>query len=391
MSEETAGKVLVIDDEFGPRESIRFLLKGSYEVFCADSVDQGVAMLREQRPDLVIMDIRMPRKSGIEGLREIREHDKVVSVVMLTGYGALETAQEALRLGATDYLSKPFDTTAMLATVKRYVERTRHERRRTEMLSDLQEINSRLVDDLTSKEQQASMVQSTAEIAHDMRNPLMIVSGYVELLTNQLESVKGELGDRLDGTDDYLEVIGQNVRRCCDLSHMWQKYGRAKLNEFCPTTLADVIEDIVMGAAPLAASEHVDINYDMQPGGAVIDGNKPQLLRAIHNIVANAIQAVSPPEGCVQVRCRCGEDSVDIVVVDNGSGMTPEVLNHIFEPYYTTKEEGKGTGLGMVITKRIIEEHKGELLIDTAPDEGSTVTIRLPLASSASEAVSSAA
>ena len=71
--------------------------------------------------------------------------------------------------------------------------------------------------------------------------------------------------------------------------------------------------------------------------------------------------------------------------------MTPEVLNHIFEPYYTTKEEGKGTGLGMVITKRIIEEHKGELLIDTAPDEGSTVTIRLPLASSAREAVSSAA
>ena len=121
MSEETAGKVLVIDDEFGPRESIRFLLKGSYKVFCADSVDQGVAMLREQHPDLVIMDIRMPRKSGIEGLREIREHDKVVSVVMLTGYGALETAQEALRLGATDYLSKPFDTTAMLATVKRYV------------------------------------------------------------------------------------------------------------------------------------------------------------------------------------------------------------------------------------------------------------------------------
>ncbi|MBT3296316.1 MAG: hybrid sensor histidine kinase/response regulator [Verrucomicrobia bacterium] len=391
MSEEAAHKVLVIDDELGPRESIRFLLKGTYEVFCADSVDQGVAMLREQHPDLVIMDIRMPRKSGIEGLREIREHDKVVSVVMLTGYGALETAQEALRLGATDYLSKPFDTTEMLAAVKRYVDRTRHERRRTEMMKDLQEINSRLVDDLASKEQQASMAQSTAEIAHDMRNPLMIVSGYVELLTNQLESVKGELGDQLEGTDDYLEVIGQNVRRCCDLSHMWQKYGRAKLNEFCPTTLTDVIEDIVVGAAPLAASENVSINYDMQPDGAVINGNKPQLLRAIHNVVANAIQAVSPPEGGVQVSCRCGEGRVDIVVRDNGSGMTPEVLNHIFEPYYTTKEEGKGTGLGMVITKRIIEEHQGELLIDSTPGEGTTVTIRLPLATTASEAVSSAA
>jgi len=376
-------KVLVIDDELGPRESIRFLLKGDYEVFCADSVDGGVAMLREQSPDLVIMDIRMPRKSGIEGLREIREVDKHVSVVMLTGYGALETAKEALRLGATDYLSKPFDTKEMTEAVGRYVERTRMERRRTGMLDELQDINARLVDDLASREQEASMAQSTAEIAHDMRNPLMIVSGYVELLTAQLEEVKAKLGDQLGATDDYLEVIGQNVRRCCDLSHMWQKYGRAKLSEFGPTTLADVIEDVVLGTAPLAASENVDINYDTQPGDAVINGNKPQLLRAIHNVIANAIQAVTPPEGRVQVSCRRDGDSIDVVISDNGSGMSPEVLSHIFDPYYTTKEEGKGTGLGMVITKRIIEEHHGELRVESEVDAGTHVTISLPLASSA--------
>lgn len=234
------------------------------------------------------------------------------------------------------------------------------------------------------------MAQSTAEIAHDMRNPLMIVSGYVELLTNQLEDVKEEMGDRLGSTDDYLEVIGQNVRRCCELSHMWQKYGKAKLSEFGPAALSDVIEDIVMGAAPLAASEEVDINYDMQPGDSVINGNKAQLLRAIHNVIANAIQAVTPPEGHVQVRCLQGDETVDIVVADNGSGMTPDVLEHIFDPYYTTKEDGKGTGLGMAITKRIIEEHHGQLLIDTRPDEGTTVTIQFPLNVSAAPAVTSA-
>ncbi|MBL7076648.1 MAG: hybrid sensor histidine kinase/response regulator [Kiritimatiellae bacterium] len=391
MIADAAHKVLVIDDELGPRESIRFLLKGDYDVFCAESVDQGVAMMREENPDLIIMDIRMPRKSGIDGLREIREYDKLVSIVMLTGYGALETAQEALRLGATDYLSKPFDTNEMLQAVKRYVERTRNERRRVGMLEDLQEVNTRLVNELANKQEQASMAQSTAEIAHDMRNPLMIVSGYVELLTNQLEDVKEEVGDRLGSTDDYLEVIGQNVRRCCELSHMWQKYGKAKLSEFGPTALSDVIEDIVMGAAPLAASEEVDINYDMQPGDAVINGNKAQLLRAIHNVIANAIQAVTPPEGHVQVHCRQGDETVDIVVADNGSGMTPDVLEHIFEPYYTTKDEGKGTGLGMAITNRIIEEHHGRLLIDTRPDEGTTVTIQLPLEVSVASAVSSAA
>jgi len=389
MIADAARKVLVIDDELGPRESIRFLLKGEYEVLCAESVDQGVAMMREENPDLIIMDIRMPRKSGIEGLREIREYDKHVSVVMLTGYGALETAQEALRLGATDYLSKPFDTNEMLQAVKRYVERTCVERRRIGMLEDLQEVNARLVNDIAGKEEQASMAQSTAEIAHDMRNPLMIVSGYVELLTNQLEDVKEELGDRLGSTDDYLEVIGQNVRRCCELSHMWQKYGKTKLSEFGPTAVADIIEDIVMGAAPLAASEDVDINYDLQPGDAVINGNKAQLLRAIHNVIANAIQAVTPPEGHVQVTCQQMEGTVDIVVADNGTGIAPEVLEHIFEPYFTTKEEGKGTGLGMAITNRIIEEHHGRLQIETQPDEGTTVTIRLPLEGAA--AVSSAA
>jgi len=389
MIADAARKVLVIDDELGPRESIRFLLKGEYEVLCAESVDQGVAMMREENPDLIIMDIRMPRKSGIEGLREIREYDKHVSVVMLTGYGALETAQEALRLGATDYLSKPFDTNEMLQAVKRYVERTCVERRRIGMLEDLQEVNARLVNDIAGKEEQASMAQSTAEIAHDMRNPLMIVSGYVELLTNQLEDVKEELGDRLGSTDDYLEVIGQNVRRCCELSHMWQKYGKTKLSEFGPTAVADIIEDIVMGAAPLAASEDVDINYDLQPGDAVINGNKAQLLRAIHNVIANAIQAVTPPEGHVQVTCQQMEGTVDIVVADNGTGIAPEVLEHIFEPYFTTKKEGKGTGLGMAITNRIIEEHHGRLQIETQPDEGTTVTIRLPLEGAA--AVSSAA
>lgn len=389
MIADPAHKVLVIDDELGPRESIRFLLKGTYEVLCAESVDEGVALMREEHPDLVIMDIRMPRKSGIDGLREIREHDKLVSVVMLTGYGALETAQEALRLGATDYLSKPFDTNEMLAAVKRYVERTCIERRRVGMLEDLQQVNSRLVNDLASKEEQATMAQSTAEIAHDMRNPLMIVSGYVELLTNQLEEAKDDLGGRLGSTSDYLEVIGQNVRRCCELSHMWQKYGKATLTEFGPTALSDVIEDIVMGAAPLAASEDVDINYDMQPGDAVINGNRPQLLRAIHNVIANAIQAVSPPDGHVQVSCEKAEYTVNIVVDDNGSGIKAEVLEHIFEPYYTTKEDGKGTGLGMAITKRIIEEHHGQLLFDTRPDEGTKVTIQLPLETAA--AVPSAA
>ena len=119
-------QVLVIDDEMGPRESLRMLLKPNYQVYTADCVEAGIKLLegktsRRRRS----CDIRMPGASGIDGLRRIREIDPHVAVIMLTGFGALETAKEALRLGANDYISKPFDAREMREVIGRNVERTR--------------------------------------------------------------------------------------------------------------------------------------------------------------------------------------------------------------------------------------------------------------------------
>src|SRR5256886_15096186 len=125
-------QILVIVDEMGPRESLRMLLKPNYRVHTADNVEAGLRILREKKPDAVISDIRMPGTSGIEGLRKIREIDPHVAVIMLTGFGALETAQEALRLGANDYINKPFDAVQMREVIGRNVERTRVHRKSDE-------------------------------------------------------------------------------------------------------------------------------------------------------------------------------------------------------------------------------------------------------------------
>src|SRR5438094_9162167 len=93
-------QILVIDDEMGPRESLRMLLKPNYQVHTADCVEAGIKLLKEKQPDTIVMDIRMPGVSGIESLRQIREIDPHESVIMLTGFGALEAAMEHLRLGA---------------------------------------------------------------------------------------------------------------------------------------------------------------------------------------------------------------------------------------------------------------------------------------------------
>jgi signal transduction histidine kinase len=379
---ETAeDRVLVIDDERGPRESLRFLLKNEFEVFCAESVDRGVERLREDQVELVVMDIRMPGKDGIEGLFEIRKVDRQVSVVMLTGYGTLETAQQALRLGATDYLNKPFEADEMRQIVRRYVQRTKLERRRAAMLVELEDVNSQLTRDLVEKERMAKLGQSSAELVHDLRNPLMIVGGYVELLARDLDKAREMMGGEYERAAEYLEVIEKNVKRCNELAHTWHKFGNVNLSTFEPTPVERILTDLMAGVELLAFAENVEVDCAVETPGLKVNGSHAQLLRALHNVVSNAIHAVTPGSGRVHVRCRPEAERVEFAVGDNGCGMTPEVIGRMFDPYFTTKTNGKGTGLGMAITKRIVEEHGGSIHVESTLGKGSLVTIRLPAVS----------
>lgn len=379
MTEYTlVAKVLVIDDEIGPRESMRILLKNDCDVTCCSSVDEGVKALRDgMLPDLIVMDIRMPRKSGIEGLREIRAIDPLVSVVMLTGYGSLETAQEALRLGANDYVNKPFDTRKMQAIVRRYAERTRVERKRSGLLRELSEMNTSLVNSLADKDRLASVGQRSSELIHDLRNPLAIVSGYVNLLTEEIRGTKAMPG--AESVSEYLDVIEQNVQRCCELSKMWQRYAKDDSMNFVSVPLDKVLDELKSGISLLGSTMDVQVVWDVAAMDAEVHGSAAQLIRAIHNIGVNALQATQPHRGKVRFSCRRYGNESRIRIEDNGCGMAPKTLAKIFDPYFTTKVETSGTGLGMGIAKKIIEDHGGRLEVESQEGKGTVMTLFLPL------------
>src|SRR5438045_8640011 len=210
-------RILIIDDEMGPRESLRMLLKPSYQVYTADGVDAGIKLVKEKHPDAVITDIRMPGASGIEGLRRIREIDPHVAVIMLTGFGALETAQEALRLGANDYIAKPFDAREMREVIGRNVERTRMQRTGLNAAEEIKELNNRLLKELAQKERLASLGQASAEFVHDLGNPLTIVWGYVQPLAKKLEQTDTETGANTQNAKE-LHIIQHTDRLCGELS-----------------------------------------------------------------------------------------------------------------------------------------------------------------------------
>src|ERR1051326_4054713 len=375
-------KILVIDDEIGPRESLRMLLKPDYNVQTADCVEAGLKLLKEKQPDTIVMDIRMPGMTGIEGLRKIREIDPHLSVIMLTGFGALDTAKEALRLGANDYISKPFDAREMQEVIGRNVERTRVHRTSEHAAAEIKELNGRLLKELAQKERLASLGQASAEFVHDLGNPLTIVWGYVQLLAKRLEqSESGEPGKNSNSVKE-LSIIEQNVRLCRELLTMWQSYGSVEASPPKPISVSDILREVVKGVTAMASQSAVDLKVAICEDPCVLMGDAVQVQRAIQNVVINAIKAAAEKKGTVIIECAQKDFYVDLRVEDNGVGITPAQINRIFDPYFTTKQAKSGTGLGLFIAKKVVEDHSGSIKVESTPKVGTVFTIRLPLQSS---------
>src|SRR5215813_8096149 len=375
-------QVLVIDDEMGPRESLRMLLKPTYQVHTADSVERGLQLLNEKKPDAIVMDIRMPGMTGIEGLRRIRQIDPHLSVIMLTGFGALETAKEALRLGANDYISKPFDAREMQEVISRNVERTRLHRTSESAASEIKELNSRLLQELAQKERLASLGQASAEFVHDIGNPLTIVWGYVQLLAKKLEESEGTDDPNAVSSSKELEIIEQNVRLCRDLLTMWQSYGSADAAPHRPISISEIVREVVESVGAMAKETGVKVQCESTDERSVLKGDPVQITRAIQNVIINAIQASAESKGKVEVSCIRKDFYVDVRISDTGHGIHPDQINKIFDPYFTTKQGKSGTGLGLYITKKVVEDHGGSIKVESAPNAGTTITIRLPLLNS---------
>jgi signal transduction histidine kinase len=373
-------QILVIDDEVGPRESLRMLLKPKYHVHTADCVEAGLKLLKEKQPDTIVMDIRMPGMTGIEGLRKIREIDPHLSVIMLTGFGALDTAKEALRLGANDYISKPFDAHEMQEVIGRNVERTRVHRTTEHAAAEIKELNNRLLKELAQKERLASLGQASAEFVHDLGNPLTIVWGYVQLLAKRLE--KSESTEAQNATSvKELNIIEQNVRLCRELLTMWQSYGSVEASPPKPISVSEIIREVVKSVSAMASQSGVELKATVCEDSCTLVGDAVQVQRAIQNVIINAIQAAAETKGRVVVDCAQKDFYVDLRIEDNGPGISPAQINRIFDPYFTTKQAKSGTGLGLYIAKKVVEDHNGSIKVESTPDVGTNFTIRLPLQS----------
>ncbi|MBM4163479.1 MAG: response regulator [Lentisphaerae bacterium] len=369
--------ILVIDDELGPRESLRFLLKNDYRVLCADSVERGLALLREHTPDTVIMDIRMPGCNGIEGLREIRKLDSDLAVILLTGFAALGTAQEAIRHEASDYMEKPFDAPEMRLTVQRHVEQTRLRRKRGKLLGDADALERR-IRELQDKGWLAELGQASAEFVHDLRNTLTVASGSSSLLRLEFEGLQQGQPDAQPETGRYLDMLENAMQQCVDMLDSWQRLIRQTPPQQASFLFHEFVGTCVENVRPAADAAHAQIACETSGADIPITGDRVQLARVLANLITNAIHALRPDNRLIRVRSEILDTSVRVSVADNGCGISEQNLKHIFTANFTTRHALGGMGLGLFIAQKVAQAHNGTLTVESAVNQGSTFTLTLP-------------
>jgi signal transduction histidine kinase len=160
---------------------------------------------------------------------------------------------------------------------------------------------------------------------------------------------------------------------------MWQSYGSVEAAPHRLISISEIVREVVESVGAMAKETAVELKCELADDPCTLMGDAVQITRAIQNVIINAIQASGESKGTVTVGCIRKDFYVDVRVADTGHGIQPEQIAKIFDPYFTTKQGKSGTGLGLYITKKVVEDHNGSIKVDSTPGTGTTITIRLPL------------
>ena len=363
------GTILVIDDELGPRESLRILFKDDYTVITAESGDKGIQELKKHNPDVIILDLKMPNKGGLETLEEIRDIDEKVPVIILTGYGDMDAAKKAIHLGAIEFISKPFDIKEMRKIVKRASEKRLIEKRSERLIADLNILNNNLKERMAQLENMATIGQLSAEIIHDINNLLTIIYGYTQILVKELD-----IQNLPERNKKYIEIIEQEINRCRHITRSILELAKAK-KTIVDTDINVIVKKVVelFEHSTLGKNIKFTLQLDKIPS---IKADPYQLHQAIVNIVLNSIQSMEVP-GSITITTGLSDNNILLSIKDTGKGIPEELIQKITDPFITEKEGG--TGLGLAIASRVIKNHNGKLKIHSQPGIGTEVVISLPV------------
>ncbi|MGV3771280.1 MAG: sensor histidine kinase [Verrucomicrobiales bacterium] len=396
--------LLVVDDDFSVRQSLELIFESSYNVISVEGGPQALEIANSRRISVAVVDIRMPVMSGIEVLRKLKEIDPAIEVIILTGYETIESARDAIRLGACDYLSKPATVDTLREAVACAMER--HEI--SFKISSYAHRLANLEEEVRHRQFQEELIRTRSEIygsiIHDINGPMTIIAGYIELVNHEIQHAHYLDLDRLNVVRKHVGNITKQVANCIELTRRYLGFLQGRNPTTAGLAIKEILKDLgeLLKGHPHRMGNQLVIHPFESSARAEINGT--DLLQILLNLTINALQCTSDPHkvevygrimdenSCRQAfqanpfthlirseRFKANEPFLAISVQDNGPGIQSELLGRIFEPYFTTKGEGKGTGLGLAIVKRLALQARGALHVFSHLGEGTVFTVYLPL------------
>ena len=411
----TRPRILLVDDDAGNLAALSNLLQPHYDILAAPSGELALQIaLGTSPPDLILLDVMMPGMDGHQVLTRLHNNPATcdIPVIFVTGLHAIEDEEKGLKLGAVDYITKPYCLPIILGRVHTQLELKRtHDSLRDQNVYLEAEVAKRLKEiqqvqiQLMQSEKMAAIGQLAAGIAHEINNPV----GFVTSNLKTLEIYKQDIFEILDAYEALEAACTSDEAALLKLRTLKQKkdfgFLRTDIGQLIlesrngMTRVAKIVSDLKDFAhaenkewlwadlnSGLDATLNIvwnEIKYHCTLNKAYGDIPKvycmaSQINQVFLNLLVNAAQAI-PEKGEISIRTGQVGEEVFIAIADTGSGIPAENLARIFEPFFTTKPVGKGTGLGLAISFDIVQKHKGRIEVESTVGKGTTFTVWLPM------------
>ncbi len=348
-------KILIIDDAVDTVELLKKRLRfDGYDTVEAYDGEEGLQQVAEHNPDLIILDVMMPKLDGYEVCKRLKSHKntKYIPIIMLTAKSDMGDKVKGLDAGANDYLAKPFHYEELSARIK--------------SLLAVKEAREELVEE----EKSEALNHMMNEMAHEIRNPLTSIGGFARRVHQKLST--GDPNKR------YMEMIIQEVTR---MEKMVQQLFNLKTTVVFykeESDLNDIIMEALKPFQQKCQEKGIQIETDLSNNSPPMSVDIEHMKVALCNLIENSIEAMEDMlKKRLRITSHVSDGTIEVQIADTGKGIPKDKIKNIFDPFFTSKTSGPGVGLTLAL--KIIQEHRGSVSVESKPGIGTTFTIRLPM------------
>ena len=286
--------LLVVDDEEGPRQSLRVMFKDEYNVLMASDGRAAIEVARRSPIDVAVLDIRMGGMSGIELLGKLKEVDPCIEVVMMTAFETADTIRQALRLSACDYINKPFDLNTMREAVAKAMKRRSLSGEVKNNAEKLNALQSELEQQKLEEEMARTRGEIYASIIHDINSPLTVISGLIQLINQSVgDDAQAVAGEELEQMRDRLKRITRQVTACIEISRRYLSLLRNSTAEDGVVSVNEILNDLrdLLRGHPHVRNNKLTIRSLSQD--VVLNTNGTDLIQVFLNLTNNALKCTT--------------------------------------------------------------------------------------------------